>query len=197
MTANPPVPGGKPEAIADRLFDWMSEHGRTHYDTSVTQLEHALQTAALALADRAEDAEVVAALLHDVGHFLVGEHVAKEGFLDADLRHEVIGADWLASFFPPSVSEPVRHHVPAKRYLCAVDPEYRAGLSDASARSLEVQGGPMDADERRAFEALAGWETAVTLRCRDDRAKVSGRQVPPLATYRDCVLRLLEEKAES
>ena len=59
MTANPPVPGGKPEAIADRLFDWMSEHGRTHYDTSVTQLEHALQTAALALADRAEDAELV------------------------------------------------------------------------------------------------------------------------------------------
>ena len=48
----------------------------------------------------------------------------------------------------------VRLHVPAKRYLCAVDPEYWEGLSDVSKRSLKVQGGPLSPAEAAEFAAL-------------------------------------------
>lgn len=90
----------------------------------------------------------------------------------------------------------MRHHVPAKRYLCAIDPEYHAGLSGASKRSLEVQGGPMNEQELRAFEQMAGTDAAIALRRRDDRAKVAGKSVPPLTTYRDYVVKVLERRGD-
>ena len=49
--------------------------------------------------------------------------------------------------------EPVRLHVPAKRYLCATRAEYLGKLSRASVLILKLQGGLMSDAEIAAFEA--------------------------------------------
>jgi phosphonate degradation associated HDIG domain protein len=162
--------------------------GRDRYDEELSQLDHALQTAALAVRAGASDALVVAALLHDVGHLL--DLDAGRGDLDADLRHEATGATYLASAFPPAVTAPVALHVRAKRYRCAVDPAYHDALSDGSKRSLARQGGPLAASEIAAFEAHPSFEDAVALRGWDDLGKVDGLEVPPLEHYRELLERV-------
>lgn len=94
-----------------------------------------------------------------------------------------MGAEWL-SRFGPAVTEPLRLHVTAKRYLCAVDLAYLASLSPASIKSLALQGGPYDADEQAAFEREPFWREAVALRRYDDAGKVAGLETPPLEHYR-------------
>lgn len=138
--------------------------------SAVNQLQHALQAAALAEAEAAPPATVLAALLHDVGHMIhdLGEDPASRG---VDDEHEQRGADWLAERFSPAVSEPVRLHVAAKRYLCAVEPDYFATLSADSVRSLALQGGPMSADEIAAFRTNPMHAEAVRLRRCDEAAK--------------------------
>jgi predicted HD phosphohydrolase len=191
MTMSTPYWAGDPERFVDDLFAWLRLAGATNYDEQVTQLEHALQTAALARQDGASEPDVVAALLHDVGHLLVGEHRGEGDFLGRDLRHEVVGAQWLARFFPATVCDPVRLHVPAKRWLCTVDEGYWQGLSEASKRSLAVQGGPMGREEVAVFQATAGWQEAVALRKRDDLGKQRGRRIPDLESFRGIVLSVL------
>jgi phosphonate degradation associated HDIG domain protein len=153
-----------------------------YFGEPVSQTEHALQTAHQAESEGATDALVVAALLHDVGHLLHGlpESIADKGI---DGRHEAGGSDWLARHFGPAVVDPVRLHVAAKRYLCAVDPEYLAILSPASQQSLRLQGGPFDAASVNEFEAEPFYREAVQLRRWDDQAKIPGLNVPPLAHY--------------
>jgi predicted HD phosphohydrolase len=108
-----------------------SEQGTTsHFGESVTTLEHSLQAAHFARKSNASDALIAAALLHDVGH-LLARAPADLAEWKADARHEVSGARWLAARFGPDVFEPVRLHVPAKRYLCATDPNYAAQLRAA------------------------------------------------------------------
>ena len=71
--------------------------GDTMYDPVVTQLEHALQSAAHAEKTGTTDALVTAALLHDVGHLLLDEHMGNDGFLDEDLVHGAeLEARWAA-----------------------------------------------------------------------------------------------------
>jgi gamma-butyrobetaine dioxygenase len=91
----------------------------------------------------------------------------------------------LARWFGPEVTEPVRLHVAAKRYLCAVEPGYLAALSPASVHSLGLQGGPMTDAEARAFESNPYYRDAVRLRRWDDEAKVVGLAVPGIEHYRD------------
>ena len=165
-------------------------HGRgERYDEEVTQLDHALQTAALAVSEDADDELVVAALLHDVGHLLeLQDGAAGPSVLDA--RHEAIGAAYLDDLFAPSVTQPIALHVRAKRYLCAVDGSYHDGLSAGSKRSLEQQGGPLDARQVTAFESRPGYEAAVRLRRWDDLGKVDGLVVEPLGHYRPLLERV-------
>jgi phosphonate degradation associated HDIG domain protein len=175
----------------DILFSYMEKRGQSFYDEVVTQLEHALQCAALAKQNDAGPTLITSALLHDIGHFILDEHNADVAFLDTDLNHEEIGAQYLEPFFPEVVTTPIRLHVPAKRYLCAVDNAYYDGLSDASKRSLKVQGGVMSDEEREAFEQIPHYQDALTLRQWDDLAKVKGLETPRLETYRDIVLKSL------
>ena len=175
------------EQKIDTLFNYMEDKGQSFYDEVVTQLEHALQCAALAKQKNASPTLITGALLHDVGHIILDEHSAREAFLDTDLSHEEVGAQYLRPFFPEAVTTPVRLHVPAKRYLCTTDASYWDGLSEASKRSLKLQGGNMSDEEREAFEQIPYFEDALMLRRWDDLAKVKGLDIPGLDTYRDIV----------
>jgi [1-hydroxy-2-(trimethylamino)ethyl]phosphonate dioxygenase len=170
--------------VVDQIVAMFATRGdETYFGEPVSQKEHALQAAHLAEQEGAPDTLVVAALLHDSGHLLHGfsESIADEG---VDGRHESVGGAWLERHFSPEVTEPVRLHVAAKRYLCAVDAEYLVQLSPASIQSLSLQGGPLNDEERRQFEQHPFYREAVSLRRWDDQAKVPGLAVPDLEYYR-------------
>jgi phosphonate degradation associated HDIG domain protein len=169
-------------ARIDLLF--ARRGGGEYHGEAVTQLEHALQCAALAGAAGHPAEVVAAALLHDIGHLLHahGEDYLARGVND---RHEDLGARFLAPAFGPGVCEPIRLHVPAKRYLCAARADYLTGLSPASVQSLALQGGPMTAAERAEFESHPHFRAAVAVRECDDRAKVPGLVTPGYAHFRE------------
>ena len=160
---------------------------RDHMGEPVPIGEHMLQAGALAEAAGAQDALVVAALLHDIGH-LLGE--ASRGGMggsspraSTEDRHGEAGAQWLSQWFGTAVTEPVRLHVPAKRYLCAADADYFGLLSEESVRTLALQGGPMTAAEVTRFEALPFSRDAVAVRRWDDQAKDPAVTAPGFAHF--------------
>jgi [1-hydroxy-2-(trimethylamino)ethyl]phosphonate dioxygenase len=157
-----------------------------YFGESVSMTEHGLQAAHFARQAGAPSSLIVAALLHDVGH-LVEEVPDDLADWTTDAGHERIGGEWLARRFPLEVSEPVRLHVPAKRYLLATDPAYLANLSPASVVTLELQGGPMSVDEVARFETERFHREAVLLRRCDDRGKVAGLRTADLADYRTMI----------
>lgn len=170
--------------IIDRIFMLFADKGQgAYFGEAVTEAEHSLQCAHQAEQSAANDALITAALLHDIGHLLHGlpEEIAERGI---DGRHEEGGAEWLRSYFGPEVVDPVRLHVAAKRYLCAVELDYFASLSPASQRSLELQGGPFTLAEVAGFEREPWFRSAVAVRRWDDSAKTPGLQVPGLEHYR-------------
>jgi len=137
--------------IVDEILNLFETRGaRDYVGESVSQREHALQTADLALRAGASDALIAAALLHDIGHLLGPDEDPADRGMDG--LHEEEGSRWLSDHFGPDVTEPIRLHVLAKRYLCSSDPSYLASLSPASIRSLDLQGGPLGRAEMRWFE---------------------------------------------
>jgi len=173
--------------VIEQILTLYREKGqRLYFGEAVTESEHALQCAHLAMQSGASSELVAAALLHDVGHLLHGlpEDIAEHGL---DGRHEEQGAAWLARYFGQPVVAPVRLHVNAKRFLCATEPEYLAGLSEASLRSLHLQGGPMSREEARCFEEEPWFREAIAVRRWDDAAKATGLIVPGLDHYRPCL----------
>jgi phosphonate degradation associated HDIG domain protein len=171
--------------VVDAIFAQFSAHGADAYlGEDITLREHMLQTAAAAERDGATRELIAAALLHDYGHLIHDgpEDAAEHG---VDTEHEEVGFRFLEEHFPDSVVDPVRLHVAAKRYLCAVDPAYLDVLSPASRLSLDLQGGPMSAAEVAAFERLPHYGEACTLRRWDDEGKDPAGTTPPLEHYRD------------
>ncbi len=174
-----PVALDTPESLFEAM---QNQGGASYFGEPVTVLEHCLQAAHFAVQAESPDTLVAAALLHDIGHLLhqQGEDVADHGI---DTRHEELADRLLAAHLPPSVTEPIRLHVAAKRYLCAADPAYLQALSPSSVLSLQLQGGPMSSDESAAFLAGPFAHQAVTLRHWDDEAKIPNLAVPQLETY--------------
>jgi phosphonate degradation associated HDIG domain protein len=168
----------------------FERRGQETYGEGVSQLDHALQCAAFAERDGAGAALVTATLLHDIGHLLhdLPADVADSG---VDTQHEASGSAWLSRHFGPAVTEPVRMHVAAKRYLAAVEPGYFEQLSEASKLSLKLQGGPMAGAQVQAFEAEPFFADAVRLRRWDEEGKIIGYQGPSAshfdATVRACL----------
>jgi phosphonate degradation associated HDIG domain protein len=156
--------------------------GERYTGEPVTQLEHALQSAAFGEAEGADDELVTAALLHDLGHLLhdLGETPTLRG---VDDLHQYRALPFLRGLFPERVLGAIALHVDAKRWLCATRPGYHEALSDDSKRSLVLQGGVFGADEVRAFEQRPGAMEAVCLRLWDDRAKTAGLATPPLGHF--------------
>jgi phosphonate degradation associated HDIG domain protein len=156
--------------------------GERYSGEPVTQLEHALQCALLAQEDGADDELVTAALLHDLGHLLhdLGATPTLQGVDDI---HQYRALPFLRGLFGDAVILPIKLHVDAKRYLCAVRPGYFAALSDDSKRSLGLQGGIFNEGQAEAFIGQRGAPEAVRLRTWDDQAKAAGLATPPLAHF--------------
>lgn len=146
----------------------------------VDQLAHALQTAALARGEDASPELVLAALLHDVAR---SPEVAGVVYDSGPVDHGEQGARWLAPLLGQDIAWLAASHVPAKRYLVAIEPAYNAGLSEISRRTLVAQGGAMDSAERARVEADPRWPDAVRLRRWDDLAKQPGADVPGVEDY--------------
>jgi len=143
-----------------------------------------------------EDVIVVAALLHDIGHFTseFGMFTMDD---EADRFHEEAGAKVLERFFPSVVTDCVRHHVAAKRYLCATNPDYFAKLSTASVHSLSLQGGPMSDEEVVRFEQNPNLKDIVRVRYLDDGGKDAGKVVASFSHFAPLVQKVVDEHMTS
>ena len=164
-------------SLSDICVLFARKGGREYDGEGVSQLEHALQTAAQAEAEGVPHALVAAALLHDLGHMLndQGETPTLRG---VDDLHQFAALPFLRATFGDDVLEPIRLHVDAKRYLCATEPGYYDALSADSKRSLALQGGPYDEAAAAAFAAQPGASRAIALRRWDDAAKIAGVATP-------------------
>ena len=184
------------ETIVDFIRDIFDRRGADSYlGETITMSQHMLQAAQNAEQAGEPRNVITATLLHDIGHF-TGEFPDDFIELGIDNLHQHAGASILERFFKADVTEPVRWHVDAKRYLCAVEPEYFASLSDASVKTLKLQGGPFDEGQRREFENRPHFETALRVRRYDDKAKVPGKATPNIDYYLSMVREVLEESRE-
>lgn len=176
----------------EQLFD---DHGHRAHSGAlglpVSAQSHALQCAQRAEWADAEPALVIAALLHDVGHFIA----APAGTFSHGDDHELRAVWWLAGQLPQRCIEPIRLHVQAKRYLAARDPAYLARLPEVSRLSLAGQGGPMVAEECALFDSLPFATQALALRRWDDQSHEAGMRTPPLAYYLEMMRALLDSHA--
>lgn len=181
-----------PETIVTFLADIFERRGGEEYlGEPVTMAEHMLQGAYLAEQQGESEEIIVAALLHDIGHF-TSEFGTFSMDDTHDRYHEEAGARILERFFPSIVTDCVRLHVAAKRYICATDPRYFGQLSEASNHSLKLQGGPMSPEEVAEFEKHPNVREIVRVRYLDDAGKVAGMETPGFAHYAPMVQRVVD-----
>ena len=192
MTAANPL---SPATIVGFIADILERRGADSYlGEDVTMSEHMLQCAHLAEQAGAGDELIAAALLHDIGHY-TGEFPEDAMEKGIDNHHDATGAAVLAPFFPATVTECVRGHVAAKRYLCATEPSYFDRLSAASVHTLKLQGDPMNASEIAAFEQTTNLAAIIQVRKWDEGGKVAGVQTPPFAHYAPLLQRVVDRHA--
>jgi len=173
------------EEFLDGVAELFEDEGAGAYlGEAVTMAQHMLQAAARAEEAGAPGALVAAALLHDIGHFQ-GPVSGEELMAGTDNRHSHTGADRLVDWFGPEVTEPIRLH------LCAVEPEYFGRLSEASAYTLKVQGGPMSLAEVAGYEANPYAADGVAVRRWDDEGKDPEASAPDFAHFRPSLAALL------
>lgn len=178
--------------IVDYLADIFNRRGsETYLGETITMTEHMLQTALNAENAGESSTLVVSALLHDIGHY-TGEFPDDYIEQGVDNRHEYTGAAILEQFFPIEFTAPVRGHVNAKRYLCAVEPDYFAWLSDASVKTLELQGGSFDPIQVAEYEKNPHLNNTIKIRRYDDNGKVPGVITPNIDHYLKIVQQVLD-----
>ncbi|MEP2030576.1 MAG: HD domain-containing protein [Paracoccaceae bacterium] len=182
-----------PDNIVAFLEDIFVRRGGEEYlGEPVTMAQHMLQGATLAEQSGKDEVIIVAALLHDIGHFT--SEFGTFSMNDTEDRfHEDAGADVLQDFFPDLVTDCVRYHVAAKRYLCATKPAYLDQLSDASVHSLNLQGGPMSEGEVAEFERNPNLREIIEVRYLDDAGKHADRPTPGFAYFAPMVQRIVDQ----
>ncbi|CAM3413648.1 HD domain-containing protein [Parendozoicomonas haliclonae] len=182
-------------AIA-RIIDLYRHHGAESYGEDISQLDHALQAADLAIAEGRDNEVVAAAFLHDVGHLLEIEGAAPMGDYGT-MAHDLLGADYLRSLgFPERVATLVASHVQAKRYLCAMEPGYYDQLSEASKETLHWQGGVMSTDEVSEFSCRKDLDDVIALRRYDEAAKKQEQATEGLRSIEAVLQSVLEREIE-
>lgn len=183
-----------PGDVVDKILGLYRQAGDIEYHgEKVSQLEHALQTAQKAVDAGGREEEIIAALLHDIGHIWPDDDsvVTSVGVVE----HGRIGSEVLSNLgFSEAVAQIVAGHVAAKRYLVANDEEYASKLSEVSVESLRLQGGPMSVEESTMFSQSPWSAEKIRVRVWDDQAKTPGALVSPLDTYRDLLLNHLRKQ---
>ena len=191
-------PKKSPQQVIATWAELYRRYGDHSYDgEDVSQTEHGLQAAQLAQAEGSGRTLIASALLHDIGHVYRTQQRGLTVFSDYSFRHEVLGFRKIREFLPKSVSEVVRLHVPAKRYLCAIEPDYQDRLSVASVNSLERQGGAFTEEEAAEFLDQPFAEDAIQVRRWDDQAKTPGATKTTFSDYEDLLQELVEEETGS
>jgi phosphonate degradation associated HDIG domain protein len=188
----PDIDALTPETIVAFLANIFETRGAEEYlGEPVTIGEHMLQGATLAEQAGQPEEIVVAALLHDIGHFTseFGMFAMDD---EEDRHHEDAGAAVLERFFPPVIVDCCRHHVAAKRYLCAARPDYFKRLSEASVHSLMLQGGPMSPAEAAEFEQNPNFEAIIAVRYLDEAGKRPNMETPGFAHFAPLVQRQVD-----
>ncbi len=180
------------QTIVAFLGDIFERRGGEEYlGEPVTMAEHMLQGAHFAEKAGEPEVIVVSALLHDIGHFT--SEFGTFSMADTEDRfHEDAGADVLQDYFPTLVTDCVRYHVAAKRYLCAVKPAYFKRLSEASVHSLNLQGGAMSEAEVAEFEQNPNLKEIVKVRYYDDAGKRDDLETQPFSHYAPMVQRVVD-----
>ncbi|RVU31587.1 HD domain-containing protein [Neptunomonas marina] len=166
--------------VIDEIVAIYAEHGEKTYGEGISQTEHAVQCAQLAVLAQQPPEMVTAALLHDIGHLIDEIHPQHGNF-----KHDKAGADYLQDLFPPAVTEPIRLHAQAKRYLCTMEQGYLETLSEASRYSLKYQGGLMTDEELDAFEDEPFFTESLQLRYWDDQGKDPELAAIPFSQFKD------------
>ncbi|WP_170369109.1 (R)-1-hydroxy-2-trimethylaminoethylphosphonate oxygenase [Ruegeria arenilitoris] len=174
--------------IAD-IFDRRG--GEEYLGEPVTMAQHMLQGATIAEQNGMPEEIIVGALLHDIGHF-TSEFGTYHPDDTEDRHHEDAGAAVLERFFPSVITDCCRYHVAAKRYLCATRPEYFSRLSAASVHTLELQGGPMSAEEVAAFEANPNLKEIIQVRYLDEAGKRPDMDTPGFDHFAPMVQRMID-----
>ncbi|UWQ26549.1 HD domain-containing protein [Leisingera aquaemixtae] len=166
--------------------------GEEYLGEPVTMAEHMLQGAAIAEQNGQPEEIIVGALLHDIGHFT--SDFGTFSMDDTEDRfHEEAGAEVLEQFFPSVITDCVRYHVAAKRYLCATKPEYFNRLSEASIHSLTLQGGPMNAEEVAEFEKNPNLKQIIAVRYLDEAGKRADMETPDYWHFAPMVQRMVDK----
>lgn len=180
------------DTIVHFLADIFERRGGEEYlGEPVTMAQHMLQGATMAEQQGLDEEIIVATLLHDIGHF-TSEFGTYHPNDTEDRHHEDAGAEVLGTFFPTVVTDCVRYHVAAKRYLCATRPEYFKRLSAASVHTLELQGGPMTANEVAAFEANPNLSQIIQVRYLDEAGKRPDMETPEFSHFAPMVQRVVD-----
>ena len=195
------MPDSAPALTRDTIVPFLADifarrGGEEYLGEPVTMAQHMLQGATFAEQQGLGEDIIVAALLHDIGHF-TSEFGTYSPDDTTDKHHEDAGAEVLANFFPTLITDCVRYHVAAKRYLCATRPSYFDRLSPASVHTLHLQGGPMTAAEVAAFEANPNLEKIIQVRYLDEAGKVADMQTPDFAHFAPMVQRIVDNHMDS
>ncbi|NLR60157.1 HDIG domain-containing protein [Chitinophaga polysaccharea] len=164
-------------AVINNIFDLYERHGHQEYGEQVTMMMHMMQAALIAESTGFDDEMIVAAFLHDIGHFF--EQEAQMGIYGSQ-AHDNLGSAYLIECgFPERMAKLVGSHVAAKRYLTWSDSAYYDTLSEASKQTLEYQGGPMTEEEALAFRNDPLFQQYIQIRIWDDMGKETDRPVLP------------------
>ena len=178
--------------IVDFIGSIFEKRGDEEYlGEPVTMGQHMLQGATMAEKSREPDEIIIGTLLHDIGHF-TSEFGTFSMEDTEDRYHEDAGAAVLEQFFPKVITDCCRHHVAAKRYLCATDPEYFQKLSTASVHSLNLQGGPMSEAELKDFEKNPNLKKILKVRLYDDAGKIPDMVTPSFWHFAPLVQKMVE-----
>ena len=180
---------------ADTIVDFIGSifdrrGGEEYLGEPVNMGQHMLQGATIAEQQGQPEEIIIGALLHDIGHFTseFGTFTIED---TEDRHHEDAGAKVLERFFPKVITDCVRYHVAAKRYLCATKPEYFESLSEASIHSLHLQGGPLNHMEVVEFEKNPNLDQIIAVRYLDDAGKHAGMETPDYWYFAPMVQRMV------
>lgn len=178
--------------IVDFIGSIFEKRGDEEYlGEPVTMGQHMLQGATMAEKSREPDEIIIGTLLHDIGHF-TSEFGTFSMEDTEDRYHEDAGAAVLEQFFPKIITDCCRHHVAAKRYLCATDLGYFQKLSTASIHSLNLQGGPMSEAELKDFEKNPNLKKILKVRLYDDAGKIPDMITPSFWHFAPLVQKMVD-----